>query len=115
MKNMTLTDKQKNLLFYVILFLFIGHYFFIKFQTPVFVENLVNKNSLELLNDATGATGVMPLGFYLGKIEEVITGPMGVVMSSILFAIICLSFLREAKARTFALAVAGFLLIKNFS
>ncbi|VAX37026.1 hypothetical protein MNBD_UNCLBAC01-1554 [hydrothermal vent metagenome] len=89
--------------------------FWINLQFPHFIEGIYQNQNFELLNQWAGAQVQEPLGYYVGRIEDVFVGPLTSVVTYVLFAFFCLLYLEKVSGKQFALAVFFFLLITKFS
>ncbi len=68
----------------------------------------------DVLNILAGTQGSQSLEFYLGRIEERLWGPLGMLFSGIGFLLISWYYLKETDARRFFLAVFLYFLFTKF-
>lgn len=89
-------------------------FFIVKYQSPQWVESLYQQKQFELLNKISGGYGERSLGFYLGKSEEMLFGPVTQLVSGTAFALLMGICFPAIGFGRFVGAVAGYLLITKW-
>ena len=108
-------SKKRKILFWIYISILSLIYLYLKFKGPLVVEYLYFNEQTEFLNTLVQipAAAEYPLGFYVGRINDVVLGPACSVIASLIFIPICLLYFKtEKKGQTpFFLAVFLFLLL----
>ncbi len=107
-------NKINRILFWFSFILLISLFYAVKFLTPQLIQKFYLANNLELLNELFGVNIKMPLGFYLGRMEEVLSGPLSMLLGGATFLILSLKYFKDAKFRIFFFATFIFLILTKF-
>ncbi len=80
-----------------------------KYNSPQYIADLYNAQSFPLLNALAQTKDNQNLDFYLGRIEENVTGPVSSMFAGLIFLLFCLTHLK--KTRTFPYIVSVFIFL----
>ncbi len=90
-------------------------FYLIKFYGPAATENLYNKGSFAVLDQISGnEESGRSLGYYQGKIEKVLLGPIKSVAAGIALLIICLIYLPQASSWKIGFTILIYLIATRF-
>ena len=81
---------------------------------PRIIDGLYQEGAIELLNRLSGVRDEQSLDYYLGRMEDVLLGPLGVTFGAMAFILFSLRYLSQASMRVFGLAVFVYLLITKW-
>lgn len=103
----------KKIIFLTALFFLSLVFYYLKLQSSQLITSWYETQNYEWLNRLSGVAPEQRLGlyFYLGQIEERVTGPLTQLISGLLFAGFALLFLPSASREKFGLAVFAYLLL----
>jgi len=107
-------QNKRNILFWISFMVLVGLYFLVKIGSPMMIERAHDAGTLNWLNNLIKIQQNQSLGYYMGEIEAKLTGPFGVILSSLLFLVFALRFLKNSNAKIFAAAVFVFLIATKF-
>ncbi len=105
-------QTQRNWVAWMVILAFCSLAF--RFLGSHFVYGLCNNYTFSILNFLSGARGQHPPDFYLGRIQETIFGPLGVLTSGLAFLLFALQYLKESSWKRFALCVFIYLLFAKW-
>lgn len=91
-----------------------GLYFLIKFVAPLVIKALAQAQSVALLNIICSASGVQPVSYYVGMMENLIFGPIHMVLSAVIFLCVYWYYLKDVSLKKYFWAVFLFLFATKF-
>ncbi len=106
-------NNHKNLT-HAFLFILIIFYIFIKFFSPAIIQNLYDNQSYEILNKFSNIDTHHSINFYLGVIEENITGPLSSALAGSILIILSLLYFKNSSRLTFTLLLTSYLFITKW-
>lgn len=89
-------------------------FYLCKFYSPVYTQNLFQKQEFAFLNRIAQSEGTQSLDFYQGRVEEVIFGPLAQLLGGLLFAAFCFKISPSFGRKRFAWLIFIYLLITKF-
>ncbi|HOW34978.1 MAG TPA: hypothetical protein PL155_00995 [Candidatus Omnitrophota bacterium] len=108
-----MSPKQKKL-FWIFLSVFSLCFFLIKLQSSALTKILYQQNQFNLLNIIAHSKETQSLDFYIGAAQEAFWGPLGEIISGLLFLSFAFVYLRKSSAKVFGLVVFIYFLITRF-
>ncbi len=104
-------DERKWIILSVVLIIFS---LIIKYFADGWTIALLNKGAASFLSTIIGGTAFDSFDFYVGRVYEVIWGPLEMLCSGIAFLLISLRYFKDASSFKFCFSVFVYLLITKF-
>jgi hypothetical protein len=106
--------KKNNILFWFFFGFGTVFYYILKFNSHHITRGLFEQNHFDLLNKICSFVVPQPLDVYLGRMEVALFGPAQMLISGVLFMIICWRYLLKADTKPFLIAVFTYLFLTKF-
>ncbi|MBF0594253.1 MAG: hypothetical protein HQL22_04730 [Candidatus Omnitrophica bacterium] len=106
---------MKKCHYYIAGLLLVAAYYAVQFLGPAWIRFLVDQGQFGLLNQLTLSSANQHPGFYLGRGEELVWGPVLQVISGAILILIALGPLKAVSARGYFLVIFVFLLMTKWN
>ena len=105
---------KKKFLFWMMWAGLVAVYFVIKYQSPHWIELLFQRGALGLFDLIIHDAKTHTLDYYLGRVHELVFGPLEMVVSGLALLLICRRYLKNANGLVFGAAIFAYLLITKW-